>query len=105
MKVVIQNGANNWLSRKDAESVIRRLPSSWSSSISQVLLAAGPSLSTSFHPKERVVCLYCPSAPRVAQDKRVAVSALLRALAGAACAELPDGLEHECQEAVDGPAA
>lgn len=105
MKVVVQNGANHCLSRRDAESVARCLPRAWDSRIGQILLAAGNSLSTSFHPKERVVCLYCPQSPEAARDKREAVSQLLRALASAAGAELTDRLELECQEAVNGKAA
>lgn len=102
MKVVIQNGANHCLSRKDAESVVSRLPHAWSSCVSQVLLAAGSLPSTSFHPKERVVCLYCPASPAAGRDKRLAVSLLLQALAGAAGAELPDELVAECQGAIKG---
>ena len=101
MKVVIQNGANHCLSRKDAESVVSLLPRSWSSNVSQVLLAAGSSLSTSFHPKERVICLYCPSSPAAARDKRRAVSLLLEAIAATAGAELPEELETKCQEVVN----
>ncbi len=100
MKVVVQNGANHCLSRRDAEAVVSLLPSAWSSCVSQVLLASGSTLSTSFHSKERVLCLYCPSSPVAARDKRLAVSLLLRALATAARAELPEELELECQAAV-----
>ena len=101
MKVVVQNGANHCLSRKDAEFVVSRLPSSWSSSVQQILLAAGDSISTSFHPKERVLCLYCPSGPAEARNKGAAVYQLLHALA-AAGSEVSESLEQDCMAAVGG---
>jgi len=105
MKVVVQNGANHCLSRRDAEAVVRRLPAAWSSNVRQVLLAAGNTLSTSFHPKEGVLCLYCPAAPTTARDKNQAVLQLLRGAAGAAGVEVPDGLMQECLGDINGAAA
>jgi hypothetical protein len=105
VKVVVQNGANHCLSRKDAELVASLLPRSWSSSVQQVLLAGGDSLSTSFHPKERVLCLYCPSGPAQARNKGLAVYRLLHALAAAAGAEVSESLERDCMAAVGGRSA
>ena len=82
-----------------------RLPSSWSTRVGQVLLAAGPSMSTSYHRKERVVCLYCPSGSGEGRNKRLAATLFVHAIAAAAGEEVSDELELECIEAVGGPSA
>lgn len=105
MKVVVQNGAKHCLSRKDAESMVRLFPSSWSSIVTQVMLAAGDSLTTSFHRKERVICLYSPPSPPAERDKAKAASVLVRSIATAVGAEVSPELELACVKAVGaGPA-
>lgn len=100
MKIVIQNGAYHHLSRKEAESVVSGLPAAWNSAVHKIVLARGNSLSTSFHPKERVLYLYSPSRQEAGMDKQQTLSTLLHGLARAVGDELPDALERDCLEAL-----
>lgn len=97
MKVVVQNGANHCLRRKDAEAVVRLLPDAWRRSIRQLVLFQGDRLGTSFYPKESV--LYLCSPPGFT-DKRAAGSVLIRAVADICRAEPPEGLEESVIAAV-----
>lgn len=100
VKVVIQNGADHCLARSEAEAVIRHLPPSWGTAVGTVLLARDDNLRTSIHLKEKTVCLYSPRGPLSPEDKRVAVSLLLQALAEASGCELPSDLELRCHMAI-----
>ena len=100
VKVVIQNGADHCLARREAEAVIRHLPPSWGTAVGTVLLARGDNLRTSIHLKEKTVCLYSLRGPLSPEDKRVAVSLLLQALAEASGCELPRDLELRCHMAI-----
>ena len=100
MKVVIQNGADHGLARREAETVVRHLPTSWGTAVGTLLLARGDSLRTSIHLKEKTVCLYSPQGPLSPEDKHVAISLLLQALAEASGRELPDDLELRCHMAI-----
>jgi hypothetical protein len=103
MKVVIQNGAYHGLARREAEAVIRQLPLAWSKDVHQVLLVRGDSLRTSFYPKQNTVCLHSPRGPLSPEDKCIAVSLLLDALAKASGHEPPDDLEQRCHSAISPP--
>lgn len=96
MKVVVQNGSNHCLSRAELESMTRLFPESWDSAVNQLLLAQGKDLATSFHRKERVLCLYCPPSPSDSRDKARAVMCLLQGFASITGRDLPDGLEARC---------
>ncbi len=97
MKVVVQNGANHCLRRKDAEAIVRLLPDAWRQRIRQLVLFQGERLGTSFHPKESVLYLYSPQG---FTDKRAAGSILIRAVADICRAEPPEGLEESVFAAV-----
>ena len=71
-------------------------PDSWDSVVNQLVLGQGPTLTTSFHKKERIMWLYCPPPPSDSRDKTLAVSCLLRGLSRAIGHDLPDGLEAKC---------
>lgn len=100
MKVVVQNGARHWLSRRDAEAVIAQLPESWSNDVRRVALVRGEDVSTYFHSQSRSLSLYSPSYEESEVDKPAAVSFLLHGLANAIGRTLPDGLESRCRELV-----
>ncbi len=89
MKVVVQNGANHCLSRRDAEAIVALLPESWHTRIRKLLFARGACLGTSFHRKESVFCLYSPLG---FSDKQQAVAVLVRGIADALGTDVPEDL-------------
>ena len=96
MKVVVQNGSNHCLSRSEVETMTSLFPKSWDSVVKQLVLGQGPTLTTSFHKKERLLWLYCPPPPSDARNKTLLLTCLLQGLSRAVGHDLPDGLETKC---------
>jgi len=65
MKVVVQNGAAHGLSRRDVESIVTLLPSSWSRFVAQITLYQGtiPSVEIKFYPKKKILGMFWPTPP------------------------------------------
>ena len=82
MRVTVQNGANHGLSRKEAEAVVRLLPSSLRSVAKSLVLyrTGDPAIRVSFHPKEQIVGWHWPVELASTPSKSKAVEELLVAL-------------------------
>jgi hypothetical protein len=83
MKVLVQNGANHCLSRREVEAMLPFFPTTWASAVDTILLSHGSSstLVAKYYPKARELSLECPEEPQGARDKTRAVTELLVALA------------------------
>ena len=63
MQVVVQNGAQHGLSRRNVERMVTLFPAAWSRGVESIALCGGPELRASFHAKERVLSLSWPTNP------------------------------------------
>lgn len=82
MKIVVQNGAQHGLARREVEAMIPLFPSSWCRVVESLVLCRGEEagVQVSFHSKEKSLALYWPSSSD-GLSKVEAVEALLVALA------------------------
>ena len=61
MKIVVQNGCNHALSRKEMESIIPLFPSRWSNKVKSITLCQGDdSIEVEFHEKEMILDFFSP---------------------------------------------
>lgn len=101
MNVVVQNGCNHILSRRDVEAALKVLPNSWARGIGTVTLHQGKEsmVYVTHHKKEGIIGLYCPS-DHAGLSKAAAIMELFAAFA---CikdrGELPARLSHSACEA------
>lgn len=94
MKVTVQNGAVDGLSRRDVEAIVPLFPASWEARSKQIVLYQGDTsgLKVSFYPKEGLLGLFWP-VPVESASKADGVKALLVALSVVAeRGELPQRL-------------
>ena len=95
MKVVVQNGANNGLSRGEVEAMFEFFPNSWKTAVSKVMLVAGNDASATHFPKEQIVSVSCPRSLAF-QGKAQATRALVYAVAHATKEEPSEELQARC---------
>jgi len=81
MKVTKQNGAIHGLARREVEAAVTLVPPAWSSRVEQVVLyqGDGPSLTTTYYPKEKTLGLFWP-VPQEVASKADGLRELLLAL-------------------------
>ena len=82
MRVIVQNGAQHGLARRNVEAMLPFFPASWSRAVKSIVLCAdaAPNVHTTFHAKEQSLALFWPSTPTT-PTKTEALDALLVALA------------------------
>ena len=105
MKVVIQNGANHCLARREVEAMLAHFPAAWSRHVESIALyqGEGPSFYAQFFAKERTLGLHSPAPEYTPTRKSAAVEELLLALAVIAeRGELPQRLNPSLRAATLG---
>ena len=82
MKVVVQNGAQHGIPRREAEAIIPLFPDSWRAAVHTLVLGGRTEaeVAVRFYPKEKALWLFWPSSgPRPGKEQ--AIETLLVALA------------------------
>lgn len=81
MKVVIQNGCEHVLNRRDVEAIIQSTPSKFAGGIKQITLyqSSSDEMYVEYYKKSKDVGLFCPKNTDI--SKRDAIDELLIALA------------------------
>jgi hypothetical protein len=81
MKITVQNGSAHGLSRREVESIVPLLPSSWSRFVAQITLYQGTTsaLKVEFYQKEKTLGLFWPT-PLDSISKSQGLEELLLAL-------------------------
>ena len=96
MRVVVQNGANHFLSRREAEAVVESLPTGWTAAVDQLVLARGQRIEAKLYGKKRLLYLFSPPGPSTPCAKRLAVEVLLESLSALANEDLTEELLRLC---------
>ncbi len=81
MKVVVQNGCDHALTRKEVEAMIPLFPTGWKNKAISIVLYQGDAIESIYHEKENIFGLFCPKNNKNIESKEKVVEELLLGLA------------------------